>query len=265
MSNFQTIRIKGVGGVADVKDGALNVLSQDAHSPLIGLYFTKSNGATALSSGVSINDDTIIVDSAASFSVGDYVGIFSGVSGEGRYYFGEAIGVSGSVITLDTPIDFDFVAGDPVISTTREMNIDGSSTPQTFEVNGSSSFDIDITRIMITMWLEGTPDDGLFGVLPRLTKGIVVRKVDGDTRNIFNIKDNGEMAERAYDLVYTKKSGGGGTDGLRCRITFAGQSKHGVTIRLESGEKLECIIRDDLSAPNKIERFRIQAQGHIVE
>jgi hypothetical protein len=110
--------------------------------------------------------------------------------------------------------------------------------------------------------MSSTPDDGLFGNIAKLTNGVVVRKTDGVTRNMMNIKDNGELASYSYDLTYTTKSGGGGTDGLRARYTFGGENKQGAVIRLSGGEALEILVQDNISS---ITRFRVIAEGHIVE
>lgn len=236
---------------------------QDQTTPLINLFFQQAKGAaTTITANVAIGDTTFDVADATNYATGDYVGVFSGVSGEGRYFFAEVLSVATLTITIDTPFDFAFQSGDPTISSTSDLSVDGSVTPQSFVVTGATDYDIDITRLIFTMSLSSTPDDGLFGNIAKLTNGLVLRKADGVYRNIFNVKDNGELANFAYDLSYTTRSGGGGTDGLRCRYTFGGQSKQGVVIRLSAGESLELIVQDNLST---LTRFRVLAEGHIVD
>ena len=251
-------------------DGNSPVILQDQTSPPVDLFFTQPIGVpTALTNAVLIDATSITVDSVADISVGNYIGIFSGASAEGRFYFGEVLTLpGGNVVTLDTPLDFAFDAGDNVISQTREMNVNGSVTPQTFSVtNGTtqSVLEIDITRIMFSMILTSAGDDGKFGNIAKLTKGLVFRRTDGDTRNTFNVKTNGELRSLCFDLTYPIRSGGGGQFGLGARYTFAGQDKHGVALRLKPGDSLDIIIQDDLSsgAPD-IEEFRMVAPGHIV-
>jgi hypothetical protein len=257
---FETV---GAGTEGDPYRMRTEVFIQDQTTPLINLYFQQAKGApTTITAPVAIGDNTFVVADAANYAIGDHVGVFSGVSGEGRYFFADVLNVVSTTITVDTPFDFAFQSGDPTISSSRDLAVDGSSTPQTFSVVGSSDFEIDITRLMFTMSMSSTPDDGLFGNLAKLTNGIVLRRTDGTTRNILNVKDNGELAGYCYDLTYTTKSGGGGTDGLRARFTFAGANKQGVTIRLGAGESLELIVQDNLST---ITRFRVLAEGHVVD
>lgn len=247
-----------------VDTSPLEVITQDQTTPIVNLFFIKAVGApTTSTADVAIGDFDITLTDATSFVVGTYVGVFSGAAGAGRYYFGEVLSKSVNTITLDTPFDFDFAAGSNVLPSTKNLAVDGSVTQQVFSVDGASSFDIDITRLIFSMVLTGSPDDAKFGdIAGGITKGLVCRKTDGTTRNIFNVKDNGELAAISYDLAYTTRSGGGGSYGLRCRYTFAGQEKQGVVIRLSEGEKLEMLVNDDLST---ISRFWVIAEGHEVQ
>lgn len=245
-------------------NGGIPVNIQDQTSTPVDLYFLQAIGPpTTLTNTTSINSINIIVDSVASISVGNYLGIFSGVSAENRFYFGEVLAVNGNNITLDTPLDFNFSAGDAVISTTRDLNVDGSTTKQSFIVRGAgtaSPLEIDITRLIFQITDNSAMDDGLFGALPSLTNGIVLRRNNGQINNIYNIKNNGDFGLVAFDKDYSDKAPAG-LFGLTVRSTFAGQSKHGVAIRLGVNESLELLIQDDLTGLNS---FRILAQGHIV-
>jgi hypothetical protein len=258
-------RVESNGGVA------VNI--QDQASPPVDLFFTQALGVpTELSSAVVIDDTSVSVASIANITAGNYLGVFSGTSEEGRFYFGEVLSTSGAgpfTVELDTPLDFAFDAGDPVISTTREMNIDGSSTAQTFSVtNGTTSsvITIDITRIMFSMTLSTAGDDAKFGNIAKLAKGLVFRRTNGDIRNVFNVKDNGELRALCFDLTYPIRSGGGSDFGMGARYTFAGQDKHGVVLRLMPGDSLDVIIQDNLvpaGGTTGILRFRMVAPGHI--
>lgn len=260
--NFETGGVKIIEPIE--KNGGIPVNVQDQTTTPVDLYFLQAIGTpTALTNTPSINDMNVTVDSVASISVGNYLGIFSGISGENRFYFGEVIAVNGNNVTLDTPLDFNFSAGDTVVSTTRDLNVDGSSTTQSFVVRGAgtaSPLEIDITRIIFQITDNSAMDDGLFGALPSLTNGIVLRRNNGQVNNIYNIKNNGDFGLVAFDKAYSDKAPAG-LFGLTVRSTFAGQSKHGVAIRLGINESLELLIQDDLTGLNS---FRILAQGHVV-
>jgi hypothetical protein len=254
------MKVNGTGTEADPYIPIQDVNIQDQVTPLVNLFFQQADGPpTTTTAPVTIGEMEITLDSVVGFTTSSYIGVFSNT---GRFYFADVISISVNTLTVDTPFDFAFPAGSQVISTTRNLAVLGSpASPQIFNVQGADSFDIDITRLIFTMTLTTNADDGLFGNIAALTNGLVLRRTDGVTRNIFNVKDNGELAGFSYDMTYTIRSTGGGTYGLRCRYTFAGQSKQGVAIRLGAGEKLEAIISDDLSG---ITRFRILAEGHEV-
>ena len=51
---------------------------------------------------------------------------------------------------------------------------------------------------------------------------------------------------------------------MRSRITWGGQSKQGVVIRLDgdTNDSFVAVVRDNLTGLNK---FRVKVQGHVVE
>lgn len=245
-------------------NGGVPVNIQDQTSPPFDIFFVQLDGTiTTLVQDANIDDSTIEVTNRLASGIG--VGTYLGLSTPARFYFGEVISVSGDLVTLDTPIDFNFTTTEAsVVPTTRDLNVDGSVTPEIFLVGsgGASEIRIDITRIMVKCITSSAVSLEEFCDQPALAKGIVLRRVDGDIRNIFNIKTNGELGHLAYDYApYLAANPGQNQDGALFRYTFAGQDKHGVAVRLEPGDSLQVIIQDDLSG---IDLFRIVAEGHEV-
>lgn len=245
--------------------GAIPVAVQDQTTAVIDLFFVQLNGSiTTLAENTTIDDRIINVTSVVDIDVGTYLGIVSG--GLGRFYFGTVTAINGNIVTLDTPLDFNFSAGFPVVPVNREMNVDGSSTPSTFFVGTGgegSNLTFDITRILIHFKTTDSVDLGEFGDLPSLTNGVVLRKANGATNNIFNVKNNGEISNLCFDYdPHEASNPAQGQNGANFRYTFAGQDKHGVAIRLEPGDQLQMIIQDDLTG---LEEFRIIAEGHVVQ
>jgi hypothetical protein len=236
--------------------------------PPLALYFAQANSGTpnptTLASATAIDDTSITVVDDSAFSVGDYVGISEGAGGD-RFYFGEALNVAANVIDLDTPLDFAFAIGSNVISLTRDLNVDGSVTPQIFEVRGAgagSEITVNITRLIFVIICDSQPDDGLFGNIAALTNGLVIRKKDGTYRNIANVKTNGDFANLTYDVAYTARSVPAGDWAVRCRYTFGGQDKHDTIIPIAPNEALQIIIQDDLTTGGPdITQFRVVAEG----
>lgn len=245
----------------------LAVNLQDQTTRPFDLYFSQQIGsATTLNAPTVLNDTTIILTSVVDVSVGDYIGLFSGPSLEDHFYFAEVLSVDGDTVEVDSPLDFAFDSLDPVISTTREMDVDGSPTFQTFTVtNGTAAtqIEIDITRIVFQILTTAAPNIDEFGDLTTLNRGIVLRRNNGTVENIFNAKSNGDLLNLMFDLNFYNAAGPGpqGSNGLGGRFTFAGQDKHGVAIRLAGGESLDLIIQDDLT---DLLLFRMIAAGHIV-
>jgi len=246
-------------------NGALDINVQDQHTLPLDLYFTKAKGAPTTATSTCVVDcTTMSLTDATNFTDGTYVGIFSGT---GRFYFGTQLGdaTTSNIITLDTPFDFPFEAGDNVIATTRNMAVDGSTTPQIFQVGSvGTSLDVDVTRILGYIQSDSSMDDGNFGGGDALTKGLFLRQVNGTTNNLWNVKTNGEFALICgTDFNYTTKPPGGTTYGARFRNSYAGQEKHGVTIRLTAGDRLEAWVQDDIADDNTV--MYLMLQGHLIQ
>lgn len=250
--------------VYDDETGGLSVDVQDQTTPPIEFFFTQALGSpTTLSVATAINDTTITVASTTNFVDGVYIGVFAGVSGENRYFFATQVGApSGNIITVDTPLDFAFDSGDPVLPMTRELDVNGSITAQVFQIQGPPQGGVDITRIMIKMLTSSPVSLDTFGDLTSLTNGLVLRKSNGaETRNIWNIKNNSDLALITFDyLPLEALNPVQGQDGALFRNTFAGRDKHGVAIRLQQGETLQLLIQDDLTG---LVEFHALVEGHI--
>jgi len=267
--NFETGGVKIIEPLES--NGAIPVNIQDQHTPVIIAKFSQTHDSTTLASPVVINDRTINITNASGFVVGDYITLFN--PDAVRFSLFTAIGVSGNIITLDTPLDFNYSAGTFVDAGITNMAVDGSTTTQIFGLRGSGApegveLSFDVTRVIFTMVTEDPISLSLFGDLTELENGLVLRKRDGVYNNIFNVKSNREMANLMYDFtpaVATNPSQG--ENGFVSRITFAGQNKMGVTIRLETGQDLELLVQDALDAiqaGSQIITFEAIAEGHIV-
>jgi hypothetical protein len=245
-------------------NGGIPVNVQDQATRMLNLFFIQPLGASATLAVPSVVDSrTINLSDSTGFVDGNYLGVFAGI---GRFYFGSQLGApAGNVISLDTPIDTVFPAGATVLNFTREMAVDGSGTPQVFQI-GPIGVDLnirmDVTKIVISIVDNLEPDDSKFGGNGALTRGCVLRKRNGEYDNEANWKKNRDIGLYAGGApIYTDKAGGGAY-GAYFDIRFAGQGNRGVTRRLESGDILEVLIQDDLT---DLTSFRMMAQGHVVQ
>lgn len=248
-------------------NGAIPVNVQDQTTVPFDFFFVQDKGVpTTVNVETAVDDNSVTVASSAGCLVGDYFGMFNADNAsDNRSYFGTILSIAGNVLTLDTPIDFAFQVGDTAACFTRELNVTGTvSNPEYFavEVGPNATQSIDITRIMVSMTTDTVPNLVKFGDLDALTNGLVLRRINGRTNNIWNIKTNGELANLCFDYdPYVATNPQQGENGAKFRYTFAGQDKHGVAVRLEPGDKLEAIVQDDLSG---LLGFRIIAEGHFV-
>jgi hypothetical protein len=265
MSFFNEVKVLDDGGDLITNPNPFPVVLESNSTVPLDLYFIQTAGTpTTLLAATAVDDRTITLTSTTGFVDGTFIGIFDPISD--RFYFGEQVGApAGNVITLDTPLDFAFDAGKNVLPFSRDLNVDGSSTPQTFSITvGGGDLSIEITRIIISMVHNSSGDDGKFGGGAALPLGLVLRYVNGDTRNIFNTKSNSDFANLAYDVSYTTRSVPGNSYGTRIRYTLGGQDKHDSSIKLLPGESLQAIVQDDLTlATRGLISFRMIAAGRI--
>jgi hypothetical protein len=245
-------------------NGGIPVNVQDQSTPAIIQKFNRVTNSTTLASPAVKYVKTISVIDATGISAGSHIILFDPVSI--RFSSFTALIVVSTTITLDTPIDFDYPAGTFVDIAITNMAVNGAITPQIFGLRGTGvppgvELTFDVTRLIFKCFTLTAPDFGEFGDLTKLTNGLVLRKRDGGTYNIFNVKDNGEIAGIMFDFNFISAIGSG-QDGFISRLTFGGQSKLGVVQRLSIGEDLELIIQDDLSGLTLLE---ITAEGHITQ
>lgn len=242
---------------------ALDVSVQDQTSQVVDLHLMNVLASVTLANPVSVDDLTIDLEAGHGFvaAAGETICLQEG----SNFYQAEVLSVATNEITVDTPVDSAFTVAATAQRGSNLLNVDGSSTPVVFRVSPQNLTGIqwDIVRIIFQITDDVAMDDGKFGGIAALTNGIVVRAKDGNTKNIFNAKSNGELASHMYDVVYSDKAPAG-EYGLRARRTFGGQSKNGVVIRLvgSDSDELQVLVQDNLSA---LLTFTAIAQGHIVE
>ena len=252
-----TIRVEGSN------NGSLDVIIGDQTTRPLILYFSRLNGVSTLQNDALATWRDVNVTDVTNFNSGDYIVIQMNDSLD--FDIGEQVGSAvGNTINIDTPLGFDWSAGNSIVSLDRDMVVDGSVNPVVFTIQGPNvaNESFDITRLIFEITCVDPPEWSEFCDLPKLTNGLVLRKTDGVYWSIFNIKDNSELANLMYDLSFYDQTRPQGVNGVLGRLTFAGQNKIGVAIRLSKGERLDLIVQDDLTG---LVSFRVIAEGHIVD
>ena len=238
----------------------IDVMIQDQTSDIVDYYLCIQLFELALAQVAIIESNVITVVDGTDVIAGTYVCI----QNKTRTFQAKILSKVGNELTLDTPLDFNFpINGTSVNNRSPQLNLDGSTNVVVGSLGPNSGVKWDITRIILSMTHVSAADDGRFGGIAALAKGIVVRKSDGVHHTIFNAKTNGDLRERMYDLTFSDRAPAG-QYGTAARRTFAGQGKNGVVIRLDGDteERIEIIIQDDLT---DLTSFRVIAQGHVVE
>lgn len=211
--------------------------------------------------------DTIIDDKQITLTAGHGAVVGNSVCfREGKSFTQEIItAVNVNLITLDSPLDKVYTTAADICIGNVNMAVNGSVTPVIFKIGplpaGEDKWDL--TRILGNITDDSVMDDSKFGGISALTNGIFFRRNNGVYKNLFNVKTNGELSLRMYDTKYSDKAPAG-TYGFSFRRTWAGQSKSGVTIRLDSADSdvFECVVQDDLTG---LTTFKVAVQGHVVE
>jgi hypothetical protein len=265
-----TRRFKPTGIPIEVSDRggvSVPVTLQDQTTGLLDLPFLLGVTTPTLAIDTVVNSRTITLTAGhgltTAANAGDTIEIAEPT--QGAFFLQcDIITVVGDVVTLDCPVNRVYIATTALVGhSSKEMNIDGSITPVVFSIVPFPAQSGDITRLMFEIRDGSSMDFETFGGIAALINGVVVRVNNGDGtyRNLYNFKSNGDIIEQCFDHEFATNIGGG-TRGFAARLSFAGQSKHGVAVRLDgavgTGEALEIIIQDDLTG---LLRFHIVGQG----
>lgn len=270
--NFEGEGVRIIGPLES--NGAIPVNIQDQHTEIVDLKLSRVLDNLTLLDNYSIGDHYINISTTGTVPTAIMtICLKEGAAFyQGRPTIITSLGGDNYELKMDLPLDFAYTTNGGCSLTTTNLAVDGSVTPLTFRITPyglDKDIEWDITRFIILFGGPGigpqnlAPDDGDFGVTTTLTNGVVIRSVNGITKNLFNAKTNGDFRARAYDLTYTAASKAG-VYTVATRRTFAGQEKNGVTIRLRasSRDEFQIIIQDDLT---EMTGGQMIAQGHIVQ
>jgi hypothetical protein len=271
-ADYSDITIEGIAyGTVDTTTAALvhmiratDVDLQDQHTPTLDTYFLQSISNFSLAfdtvaSGATTFNYTFIAAPGHGIAIGNEVVLLDLVDEIIEY--AAVINVVGDAITLDRPIDEVFeVATTLGRIVSSEMAVDGSVTEQVFTVRAGTD-PVDITRLILTMLDDNAMDDSRFGGGSALARGVLLRVYDGRKQTIFNFKSNQDIKQFCFDVAYSDKAASG-QHGLSARMSFGGQSKHGVTLRLSGDDVLQIIVQDDLTG---LVSLKVVAEGHSID
>lgn len=255
----------GFGRPINSLGGAIDVHVADIHSSIINQHIHQNTGiSTTLAAAAAVNDYQVTVSDTTGFTLNDYIRLDTSFVEPTHL---KIVGVAGNVLTLDRRLDKAHIVGDEVRKVIIDMALSGQpvgtlAAPQKY-IEGPPSGEIwHITRLLFTM-VHGTAGDlGLFGNLPALTNGVLLRtKVGSQYGTLTNWKTNADIKTDMFDVHFDVRSGGQGSYGTSGRGTFA---ETGAVLRLNGsqGDQFEVYIQDDIRA---LGFFAMKIQGHIEE
>lgn len=240
-----------------------DVSLQDQYTKIISLYFhDHSENTTNLSAPASTGDVTLLLAEDIGITAGDSLLDIS----EGTDLFqAHILSYTATSVTLKTPIDRDYTTAAVVRVGPNNMAVNGATTPRYFSIGPPAGARVmwDITGVKCVMFDATAMDDGTFGGIGELIKGVTLRQGDGDYSVIYSARNNGELALRSTQTEYVDKPPAGTGYGYRYSLQLGGQNAVGVVARLdgEKSERIEMVIQDDLSG---LVEYECVAYGHEV-
>ena len=216
-------------------------------------FFSIANNAGALATLETVADTYVIeVDTPGNFSIGDTIVLLNPITA----YAAQVLAVVGPAITTDELINFAFPVGTAALSRSREMNVDGSVTPQKFEIfvpPGTFFNKVNTVRLMMACLTTNEVDLSKFGdIVGGVPRGLLLRGVPDPatglpSNNNWNAKTNSDLKLLAFDFdPESAQNVQQGQNGFTWRYTYGGESKHDVTPPLENADKIQAIVQDNL-------------------
>ena len=241
---------------------SIDIHNADVHKLTVDRqYHRHTTPSTTVAVAVTAQDTSITVVSSVGFVVGDYLHIENGVQ---ELVHPQITVIVGNVLTLDKPIDNSFAVSTLVQKAILNMNEVGTlAAPISYKVMPLSGEVWHITKISISMAHSSAGDLGLFGDLPALTNGMVVRRYDGGTGTFQTLtiwKTNGDIELDTGDVRFPPRSGGGGSFGTVASGRLKEDTDSIAYLDGTEGDYLEFLNQDDLSGLGFIYG---KAQGHF--
>jgi len=244
---------------------SLEVSIQDQISDTINTYFARTIQTLTIVTATEIDDKTILVSSASEPTNNNIICIQNNTFCYQGVILSHVATGGNWTLTLDSPLDHAFSTNSSIAEKSISLKVNGSVTPVIFSLSPKNLNNIkwDITKVIFDAIDDSAMDDSKFAGLNALTNGLILRRVNGNTKNIVNIKSNGDFFLKDFETEYTDKSGGGDY-GVRAKRTFAGQENTGITLQLDSetDDELQIIVQDNLTGLVSLKAFAI---GHVVD
>lgn len=246
--------------------GNLETSAQDQFTEPIDVYVVATLDTFTILSDTTVLDDSIDIETTGVTPVaGKMVCIKEGF----RFYQGIILTntpIAGNqyTVTLDSPLDYGFTTAATGTLATRDMDVNGSVTPVVYRVT-PVGLDASIEWDILTMsfYIQGTTamDDGEFGDIAALTKGVQIRFKQGNSyKNIFNFKTNGDLLLDTRNREFSPSPPAGKTS-VSASKEGRTNYQHGVAARMtvRTADEFQVVIQDNLST---VDAMYVKLFGH---
>lgn len=245
----------------------LDVVIQDSTSPLFQYFLMNEQKIDiALTSDVTVGDEVINVSAGHGFTgaPGERIALF-----ENEFVTQLRVtNVDVNEITVSRPVAGPgfTVAGATVIRGNILMNVDGSGGDVNFKVDlRDFTIPIDISKVIITMQHgANVPDDGKFGGLGALLKGLYFTKSNDSIFSLGNYVENQDFKDVGAIVEYTDKAPAGQN---ATNIVFDIKGIFGQVIRLHpaSDDVIIGTVRDAISSVQGMDKLTASIIGSYTE
>ena len=227
-------------------------------------YFLMNEQKTdiTLTSIISLDDEVINVSGGHGFTAaaGEYMVIRKG----DLFTQAKVTSVSTNAISVSTPMSSIFPIDSIITRGNINMNVNGSVTPVEFKCPFLSSSNaivpIDLSTLVATMAHAIAGDDGKFGGIPALSKGVFVRIVNGDRVSLGNYQSNRDFRHIGAKVEYTDKAPGG-INGTNVTVDLVNIFKQEIRINPRNDDITVATVRDKIDADEGIAAFNIVLLG----
>ena len=184
-----------------------------------------------------------------------------------RYTQLRVTGVTADAIDIEEPITGDYtVANAAVVRGNILMNVDGSGGDVEYILKlRNMTIPIDISKVIITMQHgSNVPDDGKFGGIAALTKGLFFKKENGSTFSFGNYIMNQDFKDIGGEVEYTTKAPAGTN---ATNIVYDIKKTFGQVIRINPNipDMIIGLVRDKIDAGAGIAKMTASFIGSYTE
>lgn len=234
-------------GAFNAKTEAISVTHNDRTDDGIDIYLCSNSGNSTLANPATTNDLTVTVADTTGAVVGQCIDI----SESGKLYQSIIGAINGNVITVKSPIDYDFTAGADVCYGDWNLgNSNGSTGSPVVHCFRALNSDFIIESVSVAMSDDDPMYETKFGSLNQLPNGLVLRRKNGHYKNKFLITNNAGFQHHGFTTEYPDKV----PQGI---YAFKGEkeliNRNGIALQLlhETQDSLELLVRDDLTGLNE--------------